>query len=107
MPTYTEALFEPLEAWIEKNLGNYDLLGEEEVAELRIAVARMLLEHAGRARQGFVPAEDRSRPVVLREGEEAIDLSAILEELSRITAALREAGLDPVSVARLREGLTS
>jgi hypothetical protein len=104
MPTYTETLFDPLEAWIENRSGMEP--DEPDALELRLLVSRMLLEHAGRARQGFVPAEDRSRPITLRGCEEPVDLGALLDELSRISAAIRE-GVDPVSVARLREGLTS
>lgn len=56
MPTYTEALFEPLEAWIAREVSpavahedNPRALGAEAAADqLRLIVAKMLLEHAGR-----------------------------------------------------------
>ena len=46
MPTYTEALFDPLEAWIENQAGRQ--LHDDEASDLRLIVSRMLLEHAGR-----------------------------------------------------------
>lgn len=51
MPTYTEALFEPLEAWIEQEETTE---GAIDFAALRLIVAKMLLEHAGRGDRPMV-----------------------------------------------------
>ena len=87
MPTYTESLFEPLEAFIERIARD----GFDEMAknELRILVSRMLLEHAGRARQGFVPSEDRSRPFSPEELATSDRLSDVLDELENLAAQIR------------------
>lgn len=90
-PTYTESLFEPLEAWIERVT---DSLRPElqapfarEADTLRLTVTRMLLEHAGRARQGFVPDYERkaSVPAIDRLDEAIEELVAELRS-SRIMA---------------------
>lgn len=77
MPTYTESLFEPLEAWLEKLEAvaaevDYPYL-EERKNELRLITTRMLLEHAGRARVGFVPEVDQTRPPAIDRLDTAID----------------------------------
>lgn len=59
MPTYTEHLFEPLEAWIDTVV---DRLHAEEPAELRLIVARMLLEHSGRGGGPIVVRDPWERP---------------------------------------------
>jgi len=87
MPTYTESLFEPLEAFIERM--HRDGFDEMAKNELRILVSRMLLEHAGRARQGFVPSEDRSRPFSPEELATSDRLSDVLDELENLAAQIR------------------
>ena len=88
MPTYTESLFEPLEAWIAGDTEGPGIT-DEEATRLRHVVARMLLEHAGRARQGFVPAEDRSRPFSPEELATSDRLSDVLDELQDLAAQIR------------------
>lgn len=70
MPTYTESLFEPLEAWIAEN---YPQLETGEPQRLRLIVSRMILEHAGRGANPVIRLEPGRTEITEAEAERLRD----------------------------------
>lgn len=82
MPTYTETLFDPLEAWLDRieREGRAEGVTDADEAELRLIVSRMLLEHGGRGSLRYL--EDQAVLTAARSLE-AVPTAELVYELGR------------------------